>query len=125
MWLLRLTGGRPAKIRDGVDFGDPMKDVSASGWTLFDNLPKGMDPEGGQGVIVKAVKNEKEAKQIIASTKARIEQEGRAGDEYRKRVLAKIAKQAGAAKPKEAPKAETEARRDPSGAAAIREIEGK
>lgn len=126
MWLLRLTAGKPEKIRDGNTIDDEMKVVRCGSWTLFDNLPKGMDPEGGHGVLCKEIKSEKEAKAHIAHTKARIEQEGRAGAEYHKRVLAKIERQQRKGeKPKEDPKPETVVKRDPSGAAAIREVEGK
>jgi len=126
MWLLRLTAGKPEKIRDGVTLKDPMKIVTAAAWTLFDNLPKGMDPEGGHGVECKEVKSDKEAKAHIAHTKTRIEQEGRAAVEYRKRVLAKMARQtAPEPKPAKAEEKEPEKEPAPGGAASIRAVEGK
>ena len=90
MYLIRLTSGRPAKMRDGAGMKSPMKEVSQDRFTLFKNLPAGVSPQGGQGLEVKAVASDAEAKSFEAAQGKSLKAEAEARAAYAARVKAKM-----------------------------------
>lgn len=100
MYAIRLTGGRPAKIRDGLTLRDPMLDVFVDRFVLFHNLPKGVDLVGTPEYEIVAVKGVEDVKRLNGTTDGSASEAKRSREEYAKRVAVKIAKQKAAGKAK-------------------------
>lgn len=90
LYLVRTTDGAAARMRDGKTLKDPVLEVTSSRYTVFKNLPGGLEVGQSADVEVKLAADEFEAEEIQKRYAGHVAASMMDADDYDRKVQAKI-----------------------------------